>query len=83
MPTKTEDAIKFAHEFGEVIAITTMLDAVIRVRAMKGMTALSLAGSVPNVFAKFADVYFPWQLLRPIDGLAGYACCAARPVVPY
>ena len=33
---KSEDAIKFAHEFGEVIAMPIMLEAVIRVRATKG-----------------------------------------------
>lgn len=34
---KSEDAIKFAHEFGEVIAMPIMLEAVMRVRATKGM----------------------------------------------
>jgi hypothetical protein len=32
----SEDAIKFAHEFGEVIAMPIMLEAVMRVRATKG-----------------------------------------------
>ena len=33
---RTEDAIKFAHEFGEVIAMPIMVEAVMRVRATKG-----------------------------------------------
>ena len=34
--SRTEDAIKFAHEFGEVLAMPIMLEAVMRVRASKG-----------------------------------------------
>ena len=33
--TRTEDAVKFAHEFGEVLAMPVMLEAVMRVRASK------------------------------------------------
>ena len=33
---RTEDAIKFAHEFGEVLATPVMLEAVMRVRASRG-----------------------------------------------
>lgn len=33
---KSEDAIKFAHEFSEVIAMPIMLEAVIHVRTTKG-----------------------------------------------
>ena len=33
---RTEDAIKFAHEFGEVLAMPIMLEAVQRVRASRG-----------------------------------------------
>ena len=33
--SRTEDAIKFAHEFGEVLAMPIMLEAVMRVRASK------------------------------------------------
>ena len=33
--TRTEDAVKFAHEFGEVLAMPIMLEAVMRVRASK------------------------------------------------
>lgn len=35
---RTEDAIKFAHEFGEVLAMPIMLEAVMRVRASRGMS---------------------------------------------
>jgi protein transport protein SEC24 len=38
---RTEDAIKFAHEFGEVIATPIMLEAVMRVRASRGLIAPS------------------------------------------
>ena len=33
--SRTEDAIKFAHEFGEVLAMPILLEAVMRVRASK------------------------------------------------
>ena len=33
---KSEDAMKFAHEFGEVVAMPIMVEAVMRVRATKG-----------------------------------------------
>jgi hypothetical protein len=33
---RTEDAVKFAHEFGEVLATPIMLEAVMRVRASRG-----------------------------------------------
>jgi protein transport protein SEC24 len=34
---RAEDALKFAHEFGEVLAMPIMLEAVMRVRASRGM----------------------------------------------
>ena len=34
--SRTEDAVKFAHEFGEVLAMPIMLEAVIRVRGSRG-----------------------------------------------
>ena len=34
---RTEDAIKFAHEFGQVLATPVMLEAVMRVRASRGV----------------------------------------------
>lgn len=33
---RSEDALKFAHEFGEVLAMPIMLEAVMRVRASRG-----------------------------------------------
>ena len=33
---RSEDAVKFAHEFGEVLATPIMLEAVMRVRASRG-----------------------------------------------
>jgi protein transport protein SEC24 len=33
---RAEDALKFAHEFGEVLAMPIMLEAVMRVRASRG-----------------------------------------------
>jgi hypothetical protein len=33
---RTEDAVKFAHEFGEVLAMPIMLEAIMRVRASRG-----------------------------------------------
>jgi protein transport protein SEC24 len=39
---RAEDALKFAHEFGEVLAMPIMLEAVMRVRASRG-TALFLS----------------------------------------
>ena len=39
---RTEDAIKFAHEFGEVLAMPIMLEAVQRVRASRGQLSFTL-----------------------------------------
>ena len=39
---RTEDAIKFAHEFGEVLAMPIMLEAVQRVRASRGQLKFTL-----------------------------------------
>jgi len=36
--SKSEDALKFAHEFAEFLASPTALEAVMRVRASKGKT---------------------------------------------
>lgn len=33
---RSEDAVKFAHEFGEALAMPLMYEAVIRVRATRG-----------------------------------------------
>jgi protein transport protein SEC24 len=55
--SRAEDAIKFAHEFGEVLASRIALEAVIRVRASRGLLRLPspprftmcswLIGSIP------------------------------------
>lgn len=37
---RSEDALKFAHEFGEVLAMPIMLEAVMRVRASRGVYQL-------------------------------------------
>ena len=37
---RSEDALKFAHEFGEVLAMPIMLEAVMRVRASRGVYRL-------------------------------------------
>ena len=37
---RTEDAVKFAHEFSEVLAMPLMLEVVMRVRASRSESAL-------------------------------------------
>ncbi|KAN0084376.1 Sec23/Sec24 trunk domain containing protein [Tylopilus felleus] len=51
--SRTEDAIKFAHEFGEVLAMPIMLEAVMRVRASKGLRMASFHG---NFFVRSTDL---------------------------
>lgn len=51
--SKSEDAIKFAHEFGEVIAMPIMVEAVMRVRASKGLRMASFHG---NFFVRSTDL---------------------------
>ena len=50
---RTEDAIKFAHEFGEVLAMPIMLEAVMRVRASRGLRMASFHG---NFFVRSTDL---------------------------
>ncbi|EGN92871.1 hypothetical protein SERLA73DRAFT_127142 [Serpula lacrymans var. lacrymans S7.3] len=50
---RSEDAIKFAHEFGEVLAMPIMLEGVIRVRASKGLRMASFHG---NFFVRSTDL---------------------------
>lgn len=50
---RTEDAIKFAHEFGEVLAMPIMLEAVMRVRASRGLRMSSFHG---NFFVRSTDL---------------------------
>ncbi|TCD71906.1 COPII subunit [Steccherinum ochraceum] len=51
--SRTEDAIKFAHEFGEVLAQPIMLEAVMRVRASKSLRMSSFHG---NFFVRSTDL---------------------------
>ncbi|KAL0960039.1 hypothetical protein HGRIS_011687 [Hohenbuehelia grisea] len=50
---KSEDAIKFAREFGEVLAMPIMLEAVMRVRASRGLRMASFHG---NFFVRSTDL---------------------------
>ncbi|PPR00131.1 hypothetical protein CVT24_008933 [Panaeolus cyanescens] len=50
---KSEDALKFAHEFGEVLAQPIMLEAVMRVRASRGLRMASFHG---NFFVRSTDL---------------------------
>ncbi|KAF6764239.1 CPII coat sec24 protein [Ephemerocybe angulata] len=50
---RSEDAIKFAHEFGEVLAMPIMLEAVMRVRASRGLRMSSFHG---NFFVRSTDL---------------------------
>ncbi|KAF9485109.1 CPII coat sec24 protein [Pholiota conissans] len=50
---RTEDAMKFAHEFGQVIATPIMLEAVMRVRASRGLRMASFHG---NFFVRSTDL---------------------------
>ncbi|THG96981.1 hypothetical protein EW026_g4949 [Hermanssonia centrifuga] len=50
---RTEDAIKFAHEFGSVLAQPIMLEAVMRVRASKNLRMSSFHG---NFFVRSTDL---------------------------
>ncbi|TEB34350.1 CPII coat sec24 protein [Coprinellus micaceus] len=50
---RAEDAIKFAHEFGEVLAMPIMLEAVMRVRASRGLRMSSFHG---NFFVRSTDL---------------------------
>lgn len=51
--SRSEDAIKFAHEFGGVIAMPIMLEAVMRVRASRGLRMSSFHG---NFFVRSTDL---------------------------
>lgn len=50
---RTDDALKFAHEFGEVLAMPIMLEAVMRVRASRGLRMASFHG---NFFVRSTDL---------------------------
>ena len=51
--SRAEDAIKFAHEFGSVLAMPIMLEAVMRVRASRGLRMSSFHG---NFFVRSTDL---------------------------
>ncbi|KAL4071423.1 Sec23/Sec24 trunk domain-containing protein [Scleroderma yunnanense] len=51
--SRSEDAVKFAHEFGEILAMPIMLEAVMRVRASKGLRMASFHG---NFFVRSTDL---------------------------
>ncbi|CAK5261974.1 unnamed protein product, partial [Mycena citricolor] len=50
---RSEDAIKFAHEFGEVVAMPIMLECITRVRASRGLRMASFHG---NFFVRSTDL---------------------------
>ncbi|KAG2008235.1 protein transporter SEC24 [Coprinopsis cinerea AmutBmut pab1-1] len=50
---RAEDALKFAHEFGKVLAMPIMLEAVMRVRASRGLRMSSFHG---NFFVRSTDL---------------------------
>ncbi|PVF93867.1 hypothetical protein CPB86DRAFT_876799 [Serendipita vermifera] len=50
---RPEDALKFAHEFGEVLASPIGMEAVIRVRASRGLRMTSFNG---NFFVRSTDL---------------------------
>ncbi|GAW03573.1 CPII coat sec24 protein [Lentinula edodes] len=50
---RNEDALKFAHEFGEVLAMPIMLEVIMRVRASRGLRMSSFHG---NFFVRSTDL---------------------------
>ena len=50
---RTDDAVKFAHELGEVLAMPVMVEAVTRVRASRGLRMSSFHG---NFFVRSTDL---------------------------
>jgi protein transport protein SEC24 len=50
---RAEDAVKFAHEFGEVLAQPIMVDVITRVRASRGVRMSSFHG---NFFLRSTDL---------------------------
>ncbi|KAJ3836161.1 protein transporter SEC24 [Lentinula raphanica] len=50
---RAEDALKFAHEFGEVLAMPIMLETIMRVRASRGLRMSSFHG---NFFVRSTDL---------------------------
>jgi len=52
-PARSEDAVKFAHEFGKVMAMLIMFEAVIRVRATQAVKHSCFCG---NFFVRSTDL---------------------------
>ena len=79
---RSEDAVKFAHEFGEVLATPIMLEAVMRVRASRGkilnVSSLSIAD---NFNYRPSYGLFPWQFLCSVNGPFGNARGAPRSIL--
>ena len=78
---RSEDALKFAHEFGQVLAMPIMLEAIMRVRASRGvfLYLVFLHRFLTLSLARIADGIFPWQLFRSFDGSPGDAGRTPRP----
>lgn len=77
---RAEDALKFAHEFGEVLAMPIMLEAVMRVRASRGTISSFRPGcSCPFLYMvrRTKDGIVPRKLFCAIDRLARDAGGAA------
>lgn len=65
---RSEDAIKFAHEFGEVLAMPIMLEAVQRVRASRGTTfGVVVKHLLTTLFLRFTNGVLPWEFLCEVD----------------
>lgn len=79
--SRTEDAIKFAHEFGEVLAMPIMLEAVMRVRASKGKPNFCLSSVIYSFDSRFTDGVIPRQFLCQVYGSARDAGCAHRSII--
>jgi hypothetical protein len=79
---RSEDAVKFAHEFGEVLATPIMLEAVMRVRASRGkILNVSFLSIADTFYYRPSYGLFPWQFLCSVNGPFGDARCAPGPVL--
>lgn len=78
---RAEDALKFAHEFGEVLAMPIMLEAVMRVRASRGLYFYLFHGLIAYRNKRSTYVVFPRKLLRPIHRPSRNAGSTSRSVL--
>jgi protein transport protein SEC24 len=78
---RSEDALKFAHEFGEVVAMPIMLECITRVRASRGTSVFFITSSPLDKQYRAALGVLPRQLLRAIDGPTRHAHGPAEPVL--